>query len=175
VFLLSSLEYVVQRRILPASDFTDIGTVNGYTTSYTDNSIFIRGLGDLTEYRIRTRVIYGSNSVLSVPSNVLDCRTGPKKISGTETGTPVLTRLVGNHPNPFNPGTTIRFELAEQGNVSLTVFDVLGREIASLVNENLREGRYERTFDASRLASGVYYYRLTTAKAVQTKKLLLAK
>ncbi|MEK7671010.1 MAG: T9SS type A sorting domain-containing protein, partial [Bacteroidota bacterium] len=78
-------------------------------------------------------------------------------------------------PNPFNPTTTIRYDLPSAGLVSLEVFDILGREVRTLVNEKLQAGSYERTFDASGLASGVYFYRLNAGPFLQTRKFILAK
>ena len=87
-------------------------------------------------------------------------------------------RLEQNYPNPFNPSTRIQFSIAP-GNgrsgerVTLKVYNVLGREVQTLVNENLHAGSYEITFDASGLASGVYFYRLQVGEFTQTKRLLL--
>lgn len=84
-------------------------------------------------------------------------------------------RLYGNFPNPCNPTTEIRFEIGDAGFVSLEVYDVLGREVATLANEEMKSGQYERTFDGTGLATGVYFYRLRTEGFVQTRKLLLLK
>ncbi len=65
-----------------------------------------------------------------------------------------------NYPNPFNPQTTIEFELKENAHVSLKIYNALGQEIASLMSENLMKGKYNRTWNASNVASGVYFYRL---------------
>ncbi len=73
---------------------------------------------------------------------------------------PTKFALLQNYPNPFNPSTTIRFDVRTSGNVSLKVYDVLGREVAVLADEYLRAGSYERVFDASDLSSGVYFYTL---------------
>jgi photosystem II stability/assembly factor-like uncharacterized protein len=83
--------------------------------------------------------------------------------------------LEQNYPNPFNPTTEIRFQMSEVGHVTLKVYDVLGREVATLVNESLNSGRYRTTFDANRLASGVYFYRLESSGSSQTKQMLLLK
>jgi hypothetical protein len=84
--------------------------------------------------------------------------------------TPVLHQ---NYPNPFNPTTHIPFSVRSRAFVSLKVYDMLGREVRTLVNENLMPGSYEPILDASGLASGVYFYQLTTGSFAQTKKLLL--
>jgi hypothetical protein len=68
--------------------------------------------------------------------------------------------LEQNYPNPFNPSTTIKFQLPQSGNVTLKIYDILGREVTTLVDEFKTEGRYEVNFNASSLASGVYIYRI---------------
>ncbi|MBK9099764.1 MAG: T9SS type A sorting domain-containing protein [bacterium] len=83
--------------------------------------------------------------------------------------------LYQNYPNPFNPVTTIRFQLPSRQKVELTVFDILGREVANLLNEEKLAGIYEVKFNASSLASGVYFYRLKTADFIESKKLILIK
>jgi hypothetical protein len=84
--------------------------------------------------------------------------------------------LKQNYPNPFNPATTIEFTLAERGNVTLKVFDMLGREVATLVDGELNAGvLYKETFDASKLSSGIYIYRLKTEKSSLVRKLMLMK
>jgi hypothetical protein len=89
---------------------------------------------------------------------------------------PTEFSLGQNYPNPFNPSTKIKFTIPSVGTrhgVSLRVYDVLGREVRTLVNEELEPGSYERTFDASGLASGIYFYRLEARGFSETRKLLL--
>ncbi len=83
--------------------------------------------------------------------------------------------LEQNYPNPFNPSTEIRFALHEAGHVTLKVFDVLGREVAVLVDETLTQGTYRFTFDASNLTSGTYMYTLTANGERQSASMVLAK
>lgn len=83
--------------------------------------------------------------------------------------------LSQNYPNPFNPSTVINYQIASPGKVSLKVYDLLGREVATLVNEEKAAGNYKATFNAMNLPSGVYFYRLQTATYSNTKKLLLLK
>jgi hypothetical protein len=78
-----------------------------------------------------------------------------------------------NYPNPFNPSTRIEFQVASSGFVELKVFDVIGREVAALVAEPMAPGKYERTFDARELTSGVYFYRLRAGEFIRTRRLLL--
>jgi hypothetical protein len=83
--------------------------------------------------------------------------------------------LIGNYPNPFNPSTKIEFRIVNQGFVSLKVFDVLGREVTTLVNGELSAGSYQETFDASGLNSGVYFYQLRTGAFIATGRMALTK
>ncbi len=96
---------------------------------------------------------------------------------------PTGSSLGQNYPNPFNPSTEIRYQISEVSHVTLKVYDLLGREVATLVNERLQPGSYETTFDGSGLASGVYFYRFQVHATdpslrsgqgfVETKKFLL--
>lgn len=92
-------------------------------------------------------------------------RTSPIDYSG----------LSSSYPNPFNPSTTISYRVAKETIVKISVFDVLGREVSSLVNEKKPEGDYTVTFDASNLNSGVYFYRVETDYASETQKIVLIK
>ncbi|MDZ7766250.1 MAG: T9SS type A sorting domain-containing protein [Melioribacteraceae bacterium] len=85
----------------------------------------------------------------------------------------MVFHLTQNYPNPFNPTTSIEYQVSSSEKVSLKVYDILGREIKTLVNEVKSPGSYEVQFDAPQLASGVYFYRLTASDFVQTKKMIL--
>lgn len=82
-------------------------------------------------------------------------------------------KLYQNFPNPFNPTTTIRFEVPEESKVELKVYDILGREVATLVNEVKHAGNYKVSFNASDFASGVYFFRLQAGSFTNTKKMIL--
>ncbi len=88
-------------------------------------------------------------------------------------GIPVTTELSQNYPNPFNPSTLISYTLSQRSNVTLSVFNSLGQEVATLVHEFQDAGKHEIRFTADGLASGIYFYRLTTGTAVATRKLVL--
>jgi hypothetical protein len=88
---------------------------------------------------------------------------------------PNLFKLEQNFPNPFNPKSSIKFQISKLSEVKLTVFDVLGREIAVLVNQQLTPGTYEVDFDGSKYSSGVYFYRLTAGDYTETRKMVLLK
>jgi hypothetical protein len=83
--------------------------------------------------------------------------------------------LFQNYPNPFNPSTTIKFDLKEAGLVSLKIYDILGREISTLVNEVKPAGSYNINFNADNLTSGVYFYQFKAGEFVQTRKMILMK
>jgi hypothetical protein len=83
--------------------------------------------------------------------------------------------LSQNYPNPFNPATTIRFTIPADGQVQLQVYDILGREIATLVNEYRRKGNYEVKFDAGKLSSGIYIYRIKCGSFTNSKMMVLQK
>lgn len=88
---------------------------------------------------------------------------------------PEKYELMQNYPNPFNPATKITFALPKKDFVKLSVYDILGRRVADLVNEELNAGTFEYTFNGAALSSGMYFYRLETTGFVQTRKMLLVK
>ncbi len=93
------------------------------------------------------------------------------------TGKAVITEyaLAQNYPNPFNPSTVIIYQLPKDGFVTLKIYDALGSEITTLVNEYKQSGKYEVNFDASKLSSGVYLYSIKVNDYSATKKLVLMK
>ncbi len=88
---------------------------------------------------------------------------------------PVSYSLGQNYPNPFNPSTEIRFQITDYRLVTLKMYDLLGREVATLVHEELKEGSYQTTFDASGLSSGTYFYRINAGNFVETRKMILVR
>jgi len=88
---------------------------------------------------------------------------------------PVVFSLQQNYPNPFNPTTTIEYSVPKDGFVNLTVYNILGQQVADLINKNMNAGKHQIVFNASKLASGVYYYRLESNSKVLIKKMLLLK
>jgi photosystem II stability/assembly factor-like uncharacterized protein len=94
-------------------------------------------------------------------------------VKWNDPGTPSTMYLHQNYPNPFNPTTNIVYDVPEQSRVTLTVLDLLGREVDVVVNQTQSAGRYKAVFDASALTSGVYFYRLTAGSYVKTNKMVL--
>jgi hypothetical protein len=87
--------------------------------------------------------------------------------------TPSAIQLFQNYPNPFNAGTKITFKIAQQAQIRLAVFDLLGREVAVLVDGTKNAGRHSVDFTGEGLATGVYFYRLRTATTSATRKLII--
>lgn len=96
-------------------------------------------------------------------------------ISQTGNEIPASYRLGQNYPNPFNPVTKFKFQIPKHSAVNLTIYNTLGKEVQTLVNQSLSPGTYEADFDGSSLPSGVYYYRLETGDFTETKKMVLIK
>jgi hypothetical protein len=112
-------------------------------------------------YTIIRGTIYRINKVTSV---------GPKNKE-----IPTKFMLYQNYPNPFNSSTTISYDLPERSRVKLSIYNLLGQEVATLVNDEQEPGRYNVKFDASDLPSGVYFYRLEAGKFIEQKKMILIK
>ena len=89
--------------------------------------------------------------------------------------TPKTFSLSQNYPNPFNPSTSIKFSIPEASNVVLKVYDILGSEVAVLVNEKVQAGNYTVKFDASQFASGMYIYSIKAGEFNVSKKMMLLK
>ena len=164
--------FEVQRRRNTSDEFETLpgGLVPGHgTTNEPHHYSFIDSLApsDHPSYRLKQIDLDGSIHY-SDPIVVT-------AVTGLGDYNPYEFVLYQNYPNPFNPSTTITFQIANHGLVSLKVFDVLGREVAMLANEEMMAGRYEKGFDGSGLASGVYICQLHAGGFVQNRKLLLSK
>ncbi len=104
-------------------------------------------------------------------------------VKSNESNVPLNFTLYQNYPNPFNPSTTIKYTIPEEvknqksevKNVILKIYDILGREVATLVNKKQKPGTYKVNFDASKLPSGIYFYRLNCENFIKTKKMTLIK
>ncbi len=151
---------------------TDIGT--SWTTV---NEGFPRASWDSTRY-VSIRCFATSEQNLFAGTDAGLVRRPLSEMTSVEhspTNVPTHFSLKQNYPNPFNPSTTIKFELSRASHASLCLYDLLGRELAVLLNEKRNAGVYEVKFDGSNLASGVYFYRLQAGDFIQTKKLVILK
>ena len=88
---------------------------------------------------------------------------------------PLVTKLYNAYPNPFNPQTVISYTLPVNGQVELSVYDINGRQVTTLVNDNQQAGAYQVVFDGANLASGVYFYKLFTGNRIVANKMLLVR
>lgn len=111
---------------------------------------------------------YGGQLAEVIASGVVGINTG-------EHSTPGNFKLLQNFPNPFNPSTTLKYELSSQGSVKLTVFDLLGKHVADLVDQKQNAGSYSVNFEGSKFASGIYFYELNVNGNVQRKSMILLK
>ncbi len=114
----------------------------------------------------------GSNGDFVGIDAVQVVRKGPTAVDDNEQS-PARFALEQNYPNPFNPTTEIKYQISEGSHVTLKVFDMVGREVATLVNEEMTAGNYKATFNSTGLASGVYFYRLGAGSFTRTKKMVL--
>ncbi len=127
--------------------------------------------------KLRNRKIYSAWTKFvgispSVWMNILDF-DNPTVVINEESNLPQSFTLTQNYPNPFNPTTMINYALPKAGNVVLKVYDVLGKEVATLVNNYKESGRYFVEFDASKLSSGMYIYKLSSGSFSEVKKMML--
>jgi hypothetical protein len=101
-----------------------------------------------------------------------------KPIVGVSERTGILPskpKLYANYPNPFNPMTTLKYDLSAKGHVRLSVFNILGQEVAVLLDAQKEAGSYSIQFNAAQIASGVYFYRMEAGSYAETRKMLLLK
>lgn len=120
--------------------------------------------------------LINENNIWSAGDNGTILTTGPP--IGIQSNNSEITdnfSLSQNYPNPFNPKTKIKFDIAQASFTKLVIFDLLGREVATLVNEELKPGRYEADWNASNFSSGVYFYKLISSDFVKTRKMVLMK
>ena len=121
-------------------------------------------------------IYYNNNNYMVVPRTNADyVGAVTTRVVPLRSILPAQYALNQNFPNPFNPSTTIRYSLPTAGKVMMKVYNILGQDVATLVNTQQPAGTYDVTFDASRLATGVYFYRITSGSFVQVKKMLLLK
>ena len=145
-------------------------TTNGGINWFNDISYYTPSIYDVSFINENTGWVVGNGSL------ILKTTTGGTiGIQQISTTVPDKFYLEQNYPNPFNPATVISFQLPAAGFVKLKIFDLLGREVANLVNENLSAGSYKYDFNASALTSGIYFYKLETQNFSETRKMVLVK
>lgn len=129
------------------------------------NGIWTLKILDLVSGNTGTLEAWGLKLYLDAATNIeSDYKTIPKEY-----------KVYQNFPNPFNPSTTIKWQIPKAVFVTLKIYDVLGREVTTLVNEEVSAGKHESVFDANRFSSGVYFYQIKAGEFIQTRKMLLLK
>jgi hypothetical protein len=152
-------------------------SVTGFNVSFDNGNNWIQkneGLGNLSTWSlfVSNGYLYAGTSTNGVYRRPLSELVGIHPIS---TETPSKYSLSQNYPNPFNPITNVKFSMLNARDVKLVVYDVMGREVQTLVNEKLSAGTYEVKFDGSMLNSGIYFYKMMTDGFTETKKMLMIK
>jgi hypothetical protein len=137
--------------------------------SYTIRGLDIKTTGDTTIFS------GAAHPTLPAGQGVFEYTWPPLAVGDPDPNLPAEFSLSQNYPNPFNPVTNISFDIPAASFVELSVFDVSGKEIMKLVNEQKTHGRYEVTFNAGNLSSGVYFYRLKAGEISRTMKMILVK
>jgi len=155
--------FEIERKIVGGS-FKMVGYVAGYGTT-----------SEPKAYSFEDSKLETGNYTYRLKQIDLDGTFIYSKEINVELEIPLEFALEQNYPNPFNPSTIIKYSTAEDGFVKLSVYNLLGEEVASLVNENQKAGRYEVTFNAANYSSGIYLYRLETSNYSSIKKMLLVK
>ncbi|MBZ0200145.1 MAG: T9SS type A sorting domain-containing protein, partial [Ignavibacteriaceae bacterium] len=158
-----------------STGFDLIGTVTNQEFAFVDNEVEILVPNGEFPKNAKYYVIAAFEEDNSEPSNEIEyyvdkagkISAAPEKI--------FTFNLMQNYPNPFNSVTKIKYSIAKPSLVTLKVYDILGREVKTLVNEYKTNGSYEVLFDASRLASGMYIYKLTAGSFTSVKKMQLLK
>ena len=140
---------------------------------FTDNSFKYDSTGN-SSVQLRVRVRDNQNK-WSIWSNPINIKINNQSNISSNTDFPISYDLSQNFPNPFNPSTTIRYAIPNAVLVTLKVYDVLGNEIATLVNEEKSSGSYEVSFSGSGLSSGIYFYTINAGSFGETKKMILLK
>ncbi len=159
-----------------ASDNSGIDTAITFRNSFLDTLAQTIGtVGDSVRCSWRGWAYNGYDSAQSSNSFILTLKRTNVGISILSTVVPDKFNLENNYPNPFNPQTVIKFDVAKMQNVKIVIYDAVGREVNQLVNERLQPGKYSATFEAANFASGIYYYKMIAGDFIQTKKMLLIK
>jgi len=164
--LISILEQA-QYRLGQGNNF--LATVNMY---YFKLRVMILRISGMISVADANSLNYSADGVIDL---IADLDSKPFSINEKELTTPKTYTLGQNYPNPFNPSTTIEYSIPQNSDVSLKIYDMLGKEVASLVSGYKETGTYIVNWDASHLSSGVYFYKLVAGSYILTKKMILSK
>ncbi|MEO8447477.1 MAG: T9SS type A sorting domain-containing protein, partial [bacterium] len=155
----------IERKLIGVSDWTTIGNVIGNGTSNNSHNYTFSDRNVVNgkySYRLKQIDFNGNYEYHNLNSEV-------------ELGAPTKFSLYQNYPNPFNPTTKINYDLVTEGNVSLKIYNMSGKEVATLVNGFIASGYHSVTFDATGISSGIYYYKLEANGISKVMKMALIK
>jgi hypothetical protein len=153
-------------------------TMNGtFPNSWRKDSLDLQSSSATTTFRFRLKAngSSGAQGILLDDIEIVGNTFLPTSVGNDHTVIPRNYALEQNYPNPFNPSTTIRYQLPTRSTVLLKVYDMLGREVATLDDGIKEAGDYTVSFDASHLTSGLYFYRLDAGNFSSTKKMIFLK
>lgn len=193
--LISPLNGATNQSVTPTLDWNDVFGTDGYKVNVSHDSLFNTvpidtTLGTTSQYTIPAGRLSGSTSYFWRVRGFNTGGFGPWSVTWKfstmiigiiviSEEVPVEFNLYNNYPNPFNPATTIKFDIPKSENQTLAakliVYDVTGREVAEIFSGEVRPGKYEAVWNASGLASGLYFYRLTAGEYTAIKKMVLVK
>jgi hypothetical protein len=156
----------VETQAYPIALSWELNPENGISYSFIGDS----GVGKISEIKSQN----GNISFNEIGKNKIRLFASAEKVSNS-TNFPTAYSLMQNYPNPFNPNTLIKYSLPKISNVKLAVYDILGREIVTLIDEQQQPGKYEVKWDATYFSSGIYFYQLKAGDFIDTKKMVLIK
>jgi hypothetical protein len=158
------IEKKISEGIVIDSGWNKIGFVEGHGNSNSPKDyLFVdKNLTGGGKFHYRLKQI--DNDGRFKYSNIIEVEAKPEEFS-----------LLQNYPNPFNPVTNFKFQIVKPGLVTLKIYDILGKEVSTIVNEELEAGYYSYRWDGSKLASGIYFYRITAGGYTEVKKMLMIK
>ena len=142
--------FVIERKDNIDTSWTVIDTTGTDTVTYTDSGLTV---GRIYEWRVYAYNAGGNSGYSNIVSSLITGIVGNSSI-------PDKYAIYQNYPNPFNPSTKIKFDIPKSGIVKLTIYDILGRQVSTLINNELTAGRYEMEWSAGSYSSGIYFYRI---------------
>ena len=154
----------IERKLSVTSDWTKAGFVEGHGTVTGSNEYSFTETVSSGKYNYRLKQIdvNGNFEYFNLSNEVV-------------VGIPESYSLSQNYPNPFNPSTKINYSIKEEGNVNITLYNIYGKEVAVILNENRTAGFYNLQFNSSGLSSGVYFYKIISGNFTDTKRMTLVK
>lgn len=178
-----TINYIIKfRKLTTTIDYPYPSNNSGLDSVVSFRKSFLDSLGNTMGYAgdsvrctWRVAATNGVDTLHSAGTNILTIKRTTIGISQISTTIPERFFLYNNYPNPFNPGTIIKFDVAKFQQVKIRVYNALGKEVTTLINQSLNPGTYSVDFDGSNMASGIYFYTLESDNVMQVNKMVLVK